>query len=265
MSDRHRKNGVMGFAFVPIAMALLVSLCVTAGCAKTTVTARKSYAESEQLPRPERIVVYDFAATPEDLPADDPIRRLNERHAKHQTAAEVRLGRKLGAEIARDLVEEIRNLGMRAERSKNGRIPEAGDLVIKGALVYIHEGDRLKRVLIGFGAGARELKTIVEIYQTTAEGPRPLITEEIKATGGKLPGMLFTVAAAIATGPVGVSAGAAASAGTVGAAGQAAAVSGGVNVAKEIGPESLEAAAKGTAKEIAKALSQIFTRHGWIK
>ncbi len=254
LSDLHRS----------VAVAALILACVTSGCAKTTVTARQSYAEDEQLPKPERIIVYDFAATPEDVPADDPIRRLYEKPAKPQTDDEVKLGRKLGADIAEELVKEIRDLGMPAERSSGGSSPETGDLIIRGAFVTIDQGDRLKRVLIGFGAGARELKTIVQIYQITAEGLRPLVTEEIKSTGGKMPGMLFAVAAAIATGPVGVSVGAAAASGPAGAASQATVVSGGVNVAKETGPESLGAAAKRTAGEIVKALSQIFARHGWI-
>ncbi len=247
------------------AIATLILAFISIGCAKATVTARQSYAEGEQLPNPERIIIYNFAATPEDVPADDPIRRLYEKPAKPQTDDEVKLGRKLGADIADDLVKEIRDLGMPSERSSGGSLPETGDLIIRGAFVTIDPGDRLKRVLIGFGAGARQLKTIVEIYQITAEGPRPLVTEEIKATGGKMPGMLFAVAAAVATGPVGVSVGAAATAGPAGAAGQATVVSGGVNVAKETGPESLGAAVKGTAKEIAKALSRIFTQHGWTK
>ena len=129
----------------------------------------------------------------------------------------------------------------------------------------VDEGDRLKRVLIGFGAGAGELKTVVEIYQMTAGGRRPLVSEEIEAKGGKMPGMLFAVAAAVGAGPAGLAVSPAATAGVSGSVGQAAAVSGGVNVAKELGPESLEAAAKRTVKEITKALSKIFAQHGWIK
>ncbi len=247
------------------AIAASILACISISCAKTTVTAQQDYMEGEQLPKPDRIVVYDFAATLEDVPADDPMIGFYAKPAKSLKADEVSIGRRLGAEIAGELVKEIRNLGMPAERSSGGSSPGTGDLIIRGVFVTIDPGDRLKRMLIGFGAGAGELKTFVEIYRLTAEGPRPLVTEEIKATGGRMPGMLVSIAAAIAAGPAGLSVGAAAAAGPAGAAGQAAAVSGGVNVVKEVGPESLGAAAKGTAKEIAKALSQIFARHGWIR
>jgi hypothetical protein len=256
------------------AITVLAFACVTISCAKTTVTARQTYAENEQLPKPDRIIVYDFAATPEEVPADDPLIGLYDKPTRPQTADEVILGRKLGAEIAGELVKEILNLGMPAERSSTGLTPGIGDLLIKGVFVSIDEGSRLKRILIGFGSGAGELKTLVEIYQITTEGPRPLVSEEIKTTGGKMPGMFFTVPAAVFAGPAGLSvaavaapgpAAAVAASGPAAAVGQSTATSGSTNIASELGPESIGAAAKKTAKEIINALTQIFARHGWIR
>ncbi len=57
--------------------------------------------------------------------------------------------------------------------------------------------------------------------------------------------------------PVGVGA-------VAGRAGTSAIIAGGMNVAQEIGPESLNAAAKRTAQEITKILSRAFAEHGWI-
>jgi hypothetical protein len=247
------------------AITVLAFACVTISCAKATVTARQTYAENEQLPKPDRIIVYDFAATPEEVPADDPLIGLYDKPTRPQTADEVILGRKLGAEIAGELVKEILNLGMPAERSSTGLTPGIGDLLIKGVFVSFDEGSRLKRILIGFGSGAGELKTLVEIYQITTEGPRPLVSEEIKATGGKMSGMFFAVPAAVLAGPAGLSVAAVAAPGPAAAVGQATATSGSTNVASELGPESIGAAAKKTAKEISNALTQIFARHGWIR
>jgi hypothetical protein len=75
--------------------------------------------------------------------------------------------------------------------------------------------------------------------------------------------MLFAVALAVGAGPAGLAVSPAA--GTAGSVSQATTVSGGVNAAKELGPESLRAAVKRTAKEITQALSKIFAQHGWIK
>jgi hypothetical protein len=117
-----------------------------------------------------------------------------------------------------------------------------------GEFVSIDEGSRLKRMLIGFGAGAAELKTLVEGYQVTADGLRPIGSAEIEAGGGKMPGMLVPVVGGAAAGRAKTSV----------------IVSGVLNVGQEIGPESIEAAAKRTAEEIGEVLSDAFQRRGWI-
>ena len=44
------------------------ALLVLAGCASTKVTERQAYT-GEKLARPDRIIVYDFAATPDEVHA----------------------------------------------------------------------------------------------------------------------------------------------------------------------------------------------------
>ena len=231
-----------------LAAASLIALLVLAGCASSDVTARRSYVGDEEIARPGRIIVHSFAATPGDIPADAAIAGQYDRRATPQSAQEVAVGRKLGDQVATRLVDEILKMGLPAERAGSGPPPQLGDLIIKGEFVSIDEGSRLKRMLIGFGAGAAELKTFVEGYQVTAGGLRPLGSVEIKAAGGKTPGMLVPVVGGAVAGRAGTSA----------------AISGSMNVAQEMGPESIEGAAKRTAKEIGKVLSEAFKRRGWI-
>jgi len=232
--------------FVPCLM--LITACITTSCASSDLTARRQYVGDEPLPKPARIIVYDFAATPGDIPADASISGNYKSYATPQTKEQIRLGRQLGDMVARELVKEILQLGMPAERAESGMPPGIGDLLIKGEFVSIDEGSRRKRMLIGFGAGAADLKTHVDGYQITAQGPRRLGTGEVKAGGGKMPGMLVPVAGGA----------------MAGAAGRSAVVSGGMNISQEKGSESLEGAAKRTAQEIAKILSRAFARYGWI-
>jgi hypothetical protein len=227
---------------------LFLGVALLAGCASTNVTARRGYTAGERLPRPGRIIVYRFAATPGEVPSDAAISGSYERRSKPQSSKEVRLGRTLGASVATELVNHILKMGMPAELAGKRPSPREGDLLIQGEFVKIDEGSRLKRMVIGFGAGSGELKTHVETYQITGGKPRLLFGKKTRATGGRMPGMMV---------PVGVGAAA-------GRAGPSAAVSGGLNVAQEIGPESLRSMAKQTAKEIAKVLSQDFARQGWI-
>ncbi len=226
----------------------LLALLVLAGCASSDVTARRSNVGDEQIARPSRIIVHSFAATPGDVPADAAIAGLYDRRKTPQTAEEIELGRQLGDQVARELVEEILEMGFPAELAGAGPPPQVGNLVIKGGFVSIDEGSRVKRMLIGFGAGAAELKTLVEGYQVTATGLRPLGSAEVEAGGGKMPGMIVPVAGGAVAGRAATSA----------------VVSGGLNVAQELGPESLGGAAKRTAEEIAKVLKQAFEKRGWM-
>ena len=229
-------------------LAVLIAACIAISCASSDVTSRQRYTGDEKLPKPGRVIVYDFAATPGDIPTDAAISGHYQKYDAPQTTEQIQLGHQLGDVVAKELVKEILKLGMPAERANAGPPPDIGDLLIKGEFVSVDEGSRMKRMLIGFGAGAGELKTHVEGYQITAQGPRRLGSGEIKAGGGKMPGMLVPVAGGAKAGSVATSA----------------VVSGGMNIAQEKGPESLEGAAKRTAEEIAKVLSEAFARQGWI-
>ena len=100
-------------------------------------------------------------------------------------------------------------------------------------------------MLLGFGAGAGELKTLVETYQMmTPTGLRPLGAAQVQSAGGKLPGMLV---------PLGI-----------GASAVSVAASGTSNVMQERGPESIDAAAQRTAKEIARQLADAYRQRGWL-
>ncbi len=234
--------------YLRVASCLLVLLVVDA-CASAQTTGRRSFDGDQNLARPTRIIVYDFAATADDVAESSAITGRYKRRSTPQTANEIRLGRELGRRVAVELVKDILAMGLPAERFGAGPLPQIGDYVIIGEFVSIDEGDRLKRMIIGFGAGAGKLMTAVEKYRITATGPQLLSSAEIKAKGGKAPGMAvpLVVMGGIFGRPV-----------------QAAAISGGVNILQELGPERIQALADGTASEIAKLLRDNFRRRGWI-
>ena len=228
-------------------IAVAVLACTLVGCASSKISEQRAYAANERLPRPSRIIVYDFAATTDDM-ATHPGSSSYTQRATPQTAEQIQLGRQLGDRVAQHLVPEILAMGMPAERAGVGPPPGQGDLIIQGEFVSIDKGSRAKRMLIGFGAGAGELQTRVVGYQVTPDGLRQLGEATFETSGGKMPGMLVPVLGGAAAG----------------APGRSAAISGGMNVMQEAGPEGLNAAAKNTAKEVSKILSQAFVRQGWI-
>ena len=131
-------------------------LCVPAvlsGCASTHVPARHGYA-SEKLARPGHVIIHDFAATPADVPAESALAGKTVPHGTPQTPEQLATGRKPGAEVARELVAEIRPMGLPAVRGADGWTPQVGELVIRGYFLAIDEGSAGERVLVGFGQGA---------------------------------------------------------------------------------------------------------------
>ena len=230
-----------------ILASCLFAALVAAGCASTKMTNRQELV-SDIIPRPNHILVYDFAATPADVPADSALAKEPNLDTTPQTAEQVAEGRKLGNQIASELVAQIRAMGMPAEQAAAGAKPQLNDLVIRGYLLSIKEGSAAKRVAIGFGSGASELRTMVEGFQLTAQGLRKLGSGSVDAGGGKSPGAALGVAAFLATAnPAGLI------------------VSGGMKAYGEAsGSATVEGRAKSTAKEIADVLKQRFQDQGWI-
>jgi len=220
---------------------------VVAGCASTKVTEREQDVTG-QIPRPANIWVYDFVATAGDLPADSVFAGQPDIETAPQTAEQIAEGRKLGSEIAAELVEQIRAMGMPATKASTGMAQQINDLVIRGYLLSIKEGEAAKRVIVGFGAGGSELRTVVEGFQVTPQGPRKLGTGTLDSGSGKTPGMAVGAISFLAThNPAGLI------------------VSTGAKVyGEESGKSTVEGRAKQTAKEIADALKERFKQQGWI-
>jgi hypothetical protein len=229
-------------------VSYLSALVLVAGCATTKVTSQQSLVTG-QIPRPNHILVYDFAATPDDIPSDSPVASQFVPPSTPPTAEQLATGRQLGAEIATQLVQEIRNMGLPAERASRQTPLQLNDIMIRGYLLSIEEGSEVKRLAIGFGAGASELKTMVEGYQLTDRGLRKLGSGTLDAGGSKGPGAALGVVGLVATGnPAGLI------------------VSTGMKVYGEAsGKSTVEGRAQQTAKEIAARLKSRFQEQGWIQ
>ena len=192
--------------------------------------------------------MYDFAATAADVPAYSTLAGQASEGATPQTAEQIATGRQLGAQIASQLVEQIRSMGLPAAQAVAGTTPQINDIVIRGYLISVNEGSATERLAIGFGSGASELRTAVEGYQMTAQGLRKLGSGTVDSGGSKGPGAAVGVAGLIATGnPAGLI------------------ISTGMKVyGEESGSSKVEGRAKATAKEIADVLKQRFQQQGWI-
>lgn len=227
-------------AAILMAVALLIG-----GCAQTTATPGQSYTGA-RLARPDRIVVYNFAATPSDMPPG--MAPAVAAPAAQQTGDDLSLGRKLGAEIAKNLVTEIQAMGLPAVPAAGQPPLRVNDIAIAGYFVSVDPGSAVKRFALGFGSGTPELQTVVEVFVMTPQGLRRLGESEISSTGPKAPGEALPLAMAVASGnPIGLI------------------VSSAAKVGGEVtGITTIEGSAKRTAKEIGDQLKVGAQRQGWI-
>ncbi len=222
------------------------ALSILVGCAPTTVRSTGVPAATAPLPKPERVVVHDFAVSLDDIKLNTgPAARLRRTLGRSpQSEAQAEVGRQVAAKFADELVKAINELGLPAERAPRGTSVPDRTLAVDGQFVSIDEGNRARRLVIGFGAGGTEVTAHVQVYMGRPAGP--LLVQELEAKGesSKKPGAAVTMGAGAAIG-AGAAVGGAAAGGLETQAG-------------------VEADARRTAKALGKQLGELFERQGWI-
>lgn len=224
-----------------IIAGLCLAAAVCAGCAGARVQNVQA-ADSLTLVRPGRVIVYDFNTGPTDVQVpDEGASELVLSQGQPDLLADA-----VADSLAIRLVDDIRSLGLPAERAAGAASPEVNDLVIEGDFVRVAAGSRTARFVIGFGAGASELQTQVRFFRVTAEGWEPVKQFETVTTRTRLPGMAFGAAAGAAAG----------------AATRSAATSSGVGVVREF-RAGIAADAGRTAEQIVGRVSELKTEQSW--
>ncbi len=228
---------------VRLGLAMTVALCVACATARVENVQR---AEARTLPRPARVVVFDFATGAADVRVGSSPVRTARRAAGLSVAEPDLLGEAVADTLASRLVERITALGLPAERASGADPPGMNDLVVLGQFVQIDEGSKTKRFVIGFGVGATELRTQVEVFQVTTAGWQPIKHFDTVATGSRLPGAGWFVAGGAIAGSVATSA----------------MVSSGIGVLREL-RASIDADADRTAEEITNKFSELSAAQRW--
>ena len=232
--------------------ALLI-MVVAAGCPPTNVKQQPQSTTGTQLPRPDRILVYDFAVSPAEVELDkglsaDLMQKYKEHQGMSRTAEEIKVGHKVADAVAEELVKRIRSYGLMAERAFGLPQGKAKDLLIKGQLLSIDEGNRTERVAIGLGAGRTSVQANVQVYEMTPQGMQKVDTLRGTAKSGRKPGMGEMMGIGAIAGHLLAS--------TV--------VSGALSAGTEMTSATVEADGKRLAEDIAKDLGKFFVDQGWI-
>lgn len=234
----------------PLLSIPALMLCLLAiGCAKTSVR-ETGGAFASGLPRPERVLIYNFAVSPQDVQQNSSIFARLGRTIENtdQTAEEMQLGREVADALATQLTQKIADMGLNPLRADQNMPVTPRSIVVTGHFAKIDEGNRLRRTVIGLGAGQSSMESAVRVFAPGHTGLQELIVFQAHADSGNMPG-------AAVMGPAGAAAG----------AGTAAVVA--TNVALG-GAKSYRSGAAQQAEQmadqIAAQLAKYFVQQGWI-
>ena len=236
---------------IKFGLLTFMMLAIAAGCAPTNVQQKQE--SVTQLPRPDRILVYDFAVSPDEVKLDTGLSaEIMQKYAEHKgasrTAEEIKVGHKVADALAAELVNKIRSYGLMAERAFGLPSGKGKILMVKGQLLSIDEGNRTERVAIGLGAGRSSVQANVQVYEMTAKGRQEVDTLRGTAKSGRKPGMGEMMGVGAIAGHLLTS--------TV--------VSGVLSGTSEIKFDTVEADGKRLADQIAQDLGKFFADQGWI-
>jgi hypothetical protein len=233
-------------------MSLMACSLALSACGSDTdaeVTNKMSKKDRRNLPPPTQILVYDFAVSPSEVSADsaaanqlrgagdDPYGNAQKTSLEHQIAGIV----------ADKLVEDLKDLDLPAMRWRGPAPMGPGIYTLEGQFVTIDEGNAAMRMIVGFGAGGTEIKTLVQAYASEPTGKRLLAEAEVSSESSNAPGLAATL-------PVGSA---------ISGVATAAAIQTGVGAVREINTDVREGAEE-TAEAIVELMKPRLEKLGWI-
>ena len=224
---------------------LVTVLLICSACAHTSTRPIVRSADNT-VPRPARILLYDFAFSVADVNEYQGIMR-QQPSIRSPMQRQHDLGKAASEALALHLAANLRHLGFRVERVPRGTRASRTDLLIDGRFLSVDEGNPLRRLVIGFGAGASAMEIRVQVSGLSRK--ESIVEFTTRAESGRFPG-------AVATAPVGVTLPAAAGIGL--AAGSAA--------ANRIDADAsgVTAMATANARQIARYLGLFFVEQRWL-
>ncbi|HTN71676.1 MAG TPA: DUF4410 domain-containing protein [Methylomirabilota bacterium] len=139
--------------------AAYMSTIALAGCGTTTVT--PTFHPPTGLPKPDRVLLFDFAVTPAEAGIDSGIGSLT------QTQEDVRVGKAFAQALSINLVKELRNRGIDAYRANETAPPGETSASIKGKFLRDDRGTSTTSTPVGFALSGSQVRTLIQILQGT--------------------------------------------------------------------------------------------------
>ena len=141
----------------------LLGLFLSAACAQTTVRPIVRTAD-KNLPRPTRLLIYDFAVTDANISEYQGILRQQRSNGNAQERSH-EIGWLASEALTANLSRGLHAFGFVVERVTRDTVVKETDLSIDGRIVSVDEGSPLRRLLIGLGSGASTMTVRVQVFR----------------------------------------------------------------------------------------------------
>lgn len=184
-------------AVLATALSLFAAGCQSASSGGAGAPAAPANATDVANPRP--VAVYDFAFDVADLHTDQsplagregPARRVRGALRPEETPAQK--AERLAGLLSETIAKELASLKIPATRQAKGVPWPATGLVVQGEFLQVDEGNRLKRAVVGFGAGATETLAQVEVYDLAQDRTKPILVYGTGTGSKPTPGGVVTM------------------------------------------------------------------------
>jgi len=239
---RKSTSQMLAVAAWPAAIALLVSPILAQGPlrVKVNITPVATYTGGSPLPKPEKILVYDFTVNSEDVQVDK-IQAMRPRNLITGGKKPDSVAASAGKKYYQELIKALEKTGIPVEHVATGTEPLNNAMVIQGTFSSLHEGNKTERDTVGMGIGSAEVQTKVDVHLKTVADNVLLSQFQTDTRAAKGTGSLVPVA-------VGMSPAAAVTKSTI-----------------TDRKKTLNAYASKTAEATAKEILKSMAAQGWIK
>ena len=187
-----------------IAAALLAtSFCyLVAGCQSSSngrAVEADNPPKASLVANPRPVVVCDFAFEVAHLRTEEgllpgregPVRRVAANLRPEETPAQ--RAARLASLLSEAIADELATLRIPANRQPRDAPWPATGLVVCGEFLEVDEGNRLRRAVIGFGAGATEVLAQVEVFDLAQNRQKPILVYGSRSGSRAMPGGIVSM------------------------------------------------------------------------
>jgi len=95
--------------------------------------------------------------------------------------------------LAQSITQSLNDRSVPAMRLPQGESPPISGWIVRGQFLEVDEGNRLKRAVIGFGAGASDMQLQIDVSDLGSHPDSPFLTFGAETGSGKKPGAIITM------------------------------------------------------------------------